>query len=135
MQGQRLGAMIFSISKHPMLKFIPVFQFRASSALLISKHPMLKFIKNSAIKSKHDNDFKTSHVKVYLSAYTPMMCRHRHFKTSHVKVYHRGDSKNSKSEVISKHPMLKFIENRNSTALVQTNFKTSHVKVYRETAT
>ena len=75
-------------------------------------------------------NFKTSHVKVYLSAYTPMMCRHRHFKTSHVKVYHRGDSKNSKSEVISKHPMLKFIENRNSTALVQTNFKTSHVKVY-----
>ena len=70
---------------------------------------MLKFIIDELEQSDKEDDFKTSHVKVYPERSETTTRRDSYFKTSHVKVY-RGLSAIS--------------------GFFSNDFKTSHVKVY-----
>ena len=76
----------------------------------ISKHLMLKFIRKCQQSTCFLQHFKTSHVKVYLQAHTARKTTMAHFKTSHVKVYLTFPLIGVFNRFISKHLMLKFIQ-------------------------
>ena len=97
------------ISKHLMLKFIPVSRHWSYSVLLISKHLMLKFIK--ILQS----------FLFLISWFQNILCWSLSCR----------DGTGIDFVFISKHLMLKFIATGMNIALAVSHFKTSYVEVYR----
>ena len=134
-----------------MLKFIgkPASNRRRT---IISIHPMLKFITAHMQKTIMQSYFNTSHVKVYLLKQRYAIRCVINFNTSHVKVYLLVCFLFPLCNMISIHPMLKFIICPGVSVLLQilisihpmlkfitlrrllflpdASFNTSHVKVY-----
>ena len=118
------------ISKHLMLKFITKWMWRLLERICIPKHLMLKFIHFRYSSMFFRFHFKTSYVEVYpygLSIFTDstefqnILCWS--LSVDQVAIICRSDR-------ISKHLMLKFIQYRKGKGRNQNYFKTSYVEVY-----
>ena len=104
---------------------------RPGYANCISIHPMLRFIKANGFSEKQNNPFQ------YIPCYGLSTSRNGlhwiqcYFNTSHVTVYLNNVSGHILQNLISIHPMLRFIAKVSEDINIDVHFNTSHVTVYR----